>query len=69
MVYRGPDHVTAYLRYLAREGELYRAALEDTEVVIVYFGGGTTNLYLRRRVSAGFMPAAGSSRDRRAGAT
>jgi coproporphyrinogen III oxidase-like Fe-S oxidoreductase len=28
--------------YLAREGELYCAALKDTEVVTVYFGGGTT---------------------------
>ena len=41
--------LTTYLRYLTREGEPYRAALEDTEVVTVYFGGGTTNLYLPRQ--------------------
>jgi oxygen-independent coproporphyrinogen-3 oxidase len=38
-VYRGPDQLATYLRYLAREGALYCAWLQDTEVVTVYFGG------------------------------
>lgn len=44
-VYRSPDQLVTYLRYLAKEGELYRPWLEDAEVAAVYFGGGTTNLY------------------------
>jgi oxygen-independent coproporphyrinogen-3 oxidase len=44
-VYRSPDQLVTYLRYLAMEGELYRLWLEDAEVAAVYFGGGTTNLY------------------------
>ena len=47
-VYRGPEQLTTYLRYLACEAELYRPWLEDTEAVAVYFGGGTTNLYRPR---------------------
>jgi hypothetical protein len=31
---------------LARKGELDCAALEDTQVITVYFGGGATNLHL-----------------------
>ena len=40
-VYRGPDQLTTYLRYLDREGELYRGSFDDTEVAAIYFGGGT----------------------------
>lgn len=47
-VYRGPEQLTTYLRYLACEAELYRPWLEDTKAVAVYFGGGTTNLYRPR---------------------
>jgi oxygen-independent coproporphyrinogen-3 oxidase len=38
-----------YLRYLAKEGQLYRGWFDDTEVAAIYFGGGTTNLYRPRQ--------------------
>ena len=38
MVDRAPDQLTTYLRYLVRESELDCAALEDTQVVTVWFG-------------------------------
>jgi oxygen-independent coproporphyrinogen-3 oxidase len=44
-VYRSPDQLVTYLRYLALEAELYRPWLEEVEAAAVYFGGGTTNLY------------------------
>jgi oxygen-independent coproporphyrinogen-3 oxidase len=44
-VYRSPDQLVTYLRYLAKEAELYRGWFDDTEVAAIYFGGGTTNLY------------------------
>ena len=44
-VYRSSDQLVTYLRYLSKEGDLYRPWLEDAEVAAVYFGGGTTNLY------------------------
>jgi hypothetical protein len=45
----GPDPAHNYLRYPDGEGELYCAEFEDTEVLTVYFGGVTTNLYLPRQ--------------------
>lgn len=44
-VYRSPDQLVTYLRYLAKEAELYRGWFDDSEVAAIYFGGGTTNLY------------------------
>lgn len=44
-VYRSPDQLVTYLRYLAKEAELYRGWFDHTEVAAIYFGGGTTNLY------------------------
>lgn len=44
-VYRGPDQLVTYLRYLAKEAEMYRGWFDDTQVSAIYFGGGTTNLY------------------------
>jgi oxygen-independent coproporphyrinogen-3 oxidase len=44
-VYQGPEQLVTYLRYLRREGDLYRGWLDDDEVRAVYFGGGTANLF------------------------
>jgi oxygen-independent coproporphyrinogen III oxidase len=44
-VYKGPEQLITYLRYLRREGELYRGGFDDDEVQAVYFGGGTANLF------------------------
>jgi oxygen-independent coproporphyrinogen-3 oxidase len=44
-VYRSPDQLSTYLRYLGKEAELYRGWFNDADVSAVYFGGGTTNLY------------------------
>jgi oxygen-independent coproporphyrinogen-3 oxidase len=43
-VYKGPEQLVTYLRYLRAEGELYRGWFDDDEVRAVYFGGGTANL-------------------------
>ena len=44
-VYQGRHQLDTYLRYLEREGEMYRRFLEGTALRSVYFGGGTSNLY------------------------
>jgi oxygen-independent coproporphyrinogen-3 oxidase len=43
--YRGKDQLETYLRYLEREGELYRPFVGGERVASIYFGGGTANLY------------------------
>jgi oxygen-independent coproporphyrinogen-3 oxidase len=44
-VYQGRHQLDTYLRYLAREGEMYRRYFEGESLATVYFGGGTSNLY------------------------
>ena len=44
-VYRDPGQLVTYLSYLEREGSLYRPWLAERDVVALYFGGGTSNLY------------------------
>lgn len=44
-VYRDRQQLDVYLRYLRREGELFRRHLGGTELASIYFGGGTSNLY------------------------
>jgi oxygen-independent coproporphyrinogen-3 oxidase len=44
-VYKGPEQLATYLRYLRAEGELYRGWFDDDEVQAVYFDGGTANLF------------------------
>ena len=44
-VYQGRDQLDTYLRYLAREGDMYRRYFEGQQLATVYFGGGTSNLY------------------------
>jgi oxygen-independent coproporphyrinogen-3 oxidase len=44
-VYKGPEQLVTYLRYLRAEGELYRGWFDDDEVRAVYIGGGTANLF------------------------
>ena len=44
-VYRERSQLDGYLRYLEREGEMYRPFLAGTPLTSVYFGGGTSNLY------------------------
>jgi len=44
-VYQGRPQLDSYLRYLEREGEMYRPFLAGTPLTSVYFGGGTSNLY------------------------
>ena len=44
-VYQNQQQLDVYLRYLAREGEMYRRFFENDRPSSVYFGGGTSNLY------------------------
>lgn len=44
-VYQGRHQLDTYLRYLEREGEMYRPFLESAPLTSIYFGGGTSNLY------------------------
>ena len=44
-VYKAPEQLVTYLRYLRAEGELYRGWFDDDEIRAVYFGGGTANLF------------------------
>src|SRR5437868_2971848 len=44
-VYQGRDQLDRYLRYLEREGMMYRDLFGDLTIGNVYFGGGTSNLY------------------------
>jgi oxygen-independent coproporphyrinogen-3 oxidase len=44
-VYQGRSQLETYVRYLEREGELYRPLLAGAPLTSVYFGGGTSNLY------------------------
>jgi oxygen-independent coproporphyrinogen-3 oxidase len=44
-VYKGPEQLVTYLRYLRAEGGLYRGWFDDDEVRAVYVGGGTANLF------------------------
>jgi Radical SAM superfamily len=48
-VYKGPEQLVTYLRYLTREGELVSGWFDDREMSALYFGGGTTNLYHPRQ--------------------
>jgi oxygen-independent coproporphyrinogen III oxidase len=48
-VYKGPEQLVTYLRYLTREGELVSGWFDDREMAALYFGGGTTNLYHPRQ--------------------
>lgn len=44
-VYRSPDQLVTFLRYLAKEMQLLHGRFDEDEVAAIYFGGGTTNLY------------------------
>lgn len=44
-VYQNRQQLDTYLRYLAREGEMYRQYFAGQPVSSIYFGGGTSNLY------------------------
>ena len=44
-VYQNRQQLDTYLRYLAREGEMYRPYFAGQPVSSIYFGGGTSNLY------------------------
>ena len=44
-IYRSRQQLDTYLRYLRREGELFRPYLGGAELASIYFGGGTSNLY------------------------
>jgi Radical SAM superfamily len=44
-VYKGPEQLVTYLRYLRAEGELYCGWFDEDEIQAVYFGGGTANLF------------------------
>ena len=44
-VYQGREQLDRYLKYLEREGDMYRTCLDDSRLASIYFGGGTSNLY------------------------
>jgi oxygen-independent coproporphyrinogen-3 oxidase len=44
-VYQRREQLDTYLRYLGREGSMYRAYFFDQPLASIYFGGGTSNLY------------------------
>jgi oxygen-independent coproporphyrinogen-3 oxidase len=44
-VYQNRHQLDTYLRYLAREGEMYRRYFAGQQLTTIYFGGGTSNLY------------------------
>ncbi len=44
-IYRGKHQLDEYLRYLEREGAMYRDFFAGNRLATVYFGGGTSNLY------------------------
>ena len=44
-IYQGRHQLVEYLRYLEREGEMFRRFFEGEELASIYFGGGTSNLY------------------------
>lgn len=44
-VYRNRTQLDTYLRYLAREGAMYREYFAGERLASIYFGGGTSNLY------------------------
>lgn len=48
-VYRSQEQLDVYLRYLEREGDMYRRFFEGERPASVYFGGGTSNLYKARQ--------------------
>ncbi len=44
-VFTGMGQLETYLTYLEREGEMYTGLFDADEIVSIYFGGGTANLY------------------------
>ena len=44
-IYQGRHQLVEYLKYLKREGEMFRRFFEGEELASIYFGGGTSNLY------------------------
>jgi oxygen-independent coproporphyrinogen-3 oxidase len=44
-VYQGRHQLDTYLKFLAREGEMYRPYFAGQSPATIYFGGGTSNLY------------------------
>lgn len=44
-VFTGQAELETYLRYLQREGEMYRSWFAQSQLGSIYFGGGTANLY------------------------
>src|SRR4051812_13328613 len=44
-VYQGREQLDTYLKFLAREGEMYREHFAGQSPATIYFGGGTSNLY------------------------